>query len=154
MKGVNFLKNTDGEQLHKEIMSAGYKAQPMEELNMPFSYPNYDNSFHENEKKAHRFIRFLSFNGLLFPANRETIVSMAQCRPINFYRAKRVLQYDVTSKKGFVTEIQKTKAIAYFFRLILMTIKIWFQFGKAVKNFRKNGHVLMTEKFWRRYLDI
>lgn len=154
LKGVNFLKNTDGEQLHKEIMSAGYKAQPMEELNMPFSYPNYDNSFHENEKKAHRFIRFLSFNGLLFPANRETIVSMAQCRPINFYRAKRVLQYDVTSKKGFVTEKQLGKSTIYIFQMIPITLKILWHFNGVIRDFHAHGNELITEEFWKKYLEL
>lgn len=153
-KGVDFLKNTDGEQLHKEIMDSGYKAQPVEELQVPFNYPDYDNSFRENEKKIHQLIRFLSCNGLLFPANRDTIVSMAQCRPINFYRAKRVLQYDVTSKKGFVTEKHIKKSILYFFKTILITVKILFYFKTCIKKFHNDGEQVMTKNFWKEYLDL
>lgn len=153
-KGVDFLKNTDGEQLHKEIMDAGYKAQPVEELDIPFGYSDYHASFAEEEGKLHKLFRFLSFNGLIFPAKKEKIVSMAQCRPINFYRAKRVLQYDVTSKKGFITEKHLGKSIVYLFKMLPMTIKILFCLKGAVQEFQTHGYKLMGKEFWRKYLDL
>lgn len=151
-KGVDFLKETDGEKLHQEIMAAGYKAQPMEDLDMPFSYPEYEASFDEKEGKLHKAIRFLTFNGQLLPAKRNNITSMASCRPINFYRAKRVLQYDVTSGKAFVTEKSKRKTSITLIRLARITLEVLMKFDCRMKEFHDEAGQIQNEKFWTRYL--
>ena len=134
-------------------MAAGYKARPAEELEMPFEYPMYEQSFGENDGRLHKVIRMLTFNGLLLPAKRNNAVSMAQCRPVNFYRANQVLQYDVTSKKAFVTEKKLGKSLGYLFRLLPMTGKILSQFEWAKENFRQDAELLTAESCWREYLQ-
>ena len=153
-KGADFLRETDGEKLHQEIMAAGYKARPVEELEMPFEYPMYEQSFGENDGRLHAVFRLLTFNGLLLPAKRNNTVSMAQCRPVNFYRAKQVIQYDVISKKAFITEKRIGKSLGYLFRLIPMTGKILSQFERTKENFRRDAKLLTTESCWREYLQI
>ena len=153
-RGVDFLKKTDGETLHQDIMAAGYKAQPIEELPVPFEYPAYEHSFSENDGKLHKIFRLLTFNGLLVPAKRDNVVSMAKCRPYNFYRAKRVLQYDVTSKKGFVTEKKIGKTIACLWKLTRMSAKTFVRFQRAKKQFQENVCELQNELFWKQYLGL
>lgn len=153
-RGVDFLKKTDGEKLHQDIMAAGYKAQPIEELPVPFEYPVYEHSFSENDGKLHKIFRLLTFNGLLVPAKRDNVVSMAKCRPYNFYRAKRVLQYDVTSKKGFVTEKKIGKTIASLWKLTGMSAKTFVRFQRAKKQFQENVCELQNELFWKQYLGL
>ena len=153
-KGVDFLRETDGEKLHQEIMAAGYKARPVEELEMPFDYPAYERSFRENDRRLHKLIRMVTFNGLLLPAKRNNVVSMAQCRPVNFYRAKRVFQYDVTSKRAFVTEKSIKKSLRCLFQLIPVTFKVLFQFEQAKESFRCDAQALMTEQSWSQYLEL
>lgn len=152
-KGVDFLRETDGEKLHQEIMAAGYKARPVEELEMPFEYTDYEQSFRENDGRLHKVVRMVTFNGLLLPTKCNNTVSMAQCRPINFYRAKNVLQYDVTSKKAFVTEKQVGKSLGYLFRLIPITGRVLFQFERAKENVSQDAELLTTESCWREYLQ-
>lgn len=153
-KGVDFLKETDGEKLHQEIMAAGYKAQPLEELSIPFAYSDYENSFRANDRGWRKAIRILTFNGLFLPAKREGIVSMASCRPINFYRAKRVLQYDVTSKKAFITEKNVGQTFACLGRLLAITVKIIMGFDSAMRAFHTQAFVLQSREQWLRYLQI
>ena len=152
-KGVEFLQKTDGEKLHQEIMAATYKAQPIENLDMPFSYPEYKESFLVNDRKLHKIFRMLTFNGLILPAKRNAITSMASCRVVNFYRAKRVLQYDVTSGKVFVTEKSITKTMSGCFRLLGMTVKILLNFDGAASAFRNQAHQVQSYDFWRKYLE-
>ena len=153
-RGVDFLKKTDGEKLHQDIMAAGYKAQPIEELPVPFEYPVYEHSFSENDVKLHKIFRLLTFNGLLVPAKRDNVVSMAKCRPYNFYRAKRVLQYDVTSKKGFVTEKKIGKTIASLWKLTRMSAKTFVCFQRAKEQWKKDAAILQKEDFWNAYLNL
>ena len=63
-KGVEFLKNTDGAKLHQEIMAAGYKALPTEDLNnAAFHYPAYESSLHHHKEKLfHKCIRYITLN--------------------------------------------------------------------------------------------
>ena len=135
-------------------MAAGYKAQPIEELDMKFSYLEYEASFAEGEGRFHKIIRLLTFNGLLLPAKRNNVTSMVSCRPINFYRAKRVLQYDVTSGKAFVTEKSAWVTMMYLIYLLRMTSKIMIKFNKAESEFRNMSSLLASEDQWVRYLQI
>jgi hypothetical protein len=156
LKGVDFLKETDGEKLHQEIMATGYKAQPLEEIPMGFLYHIYESNLESKlpkEKKWHKLVRFATFNGQLLRAKRDTIVPMASCYPISFFRAKRVMQYDVTSKKAFMTEKDLGESMRYLRRLVAITFEIWAKFDSATEQFRNNAGELMSEEFWRRYLD-
>lgn len=78
---------------------------------------------------------------------------MASCRVVNFYRAKRVLQYDVTSGKVFVTEKSITKTMSGCFRLLGMTVKILLNFDGAASAFRNQAHQVQSYDFWRKYLE-
>ena len=148
------MRGTDGEKLHQEIMAAGYKAMPVEELDISFEYPVYEQSFAEHDRGLHKLVRMLTFNGLLLPAKRDAVVSMAQCRPVNFYRAKRVLHYDVTSRKAFVTEKKIGKTLECLFSLVAMTGKVVLRFNGAVKKFQAEAGALMTGQSWREYLQL
>ena len=53
------------------------------------------------------------------------------CRPINFYRAKRVMQYDVTSQKAFITEKDTKETLHYLWLLFKEACKINREFDEA-----------------------
>ena len=65
LKGVDWLLKSDGEKLHKEIMAAGYKAEPLENLDVPFSYPEYDRERHKKSSPINKLKRILTLNGYL-----------------------------------------------------------------------------------------
>ena len=50
LKGIDWLEQTDAEALHKEIMAYGYKAQPVDQLDVPFDYSRYLYATKEEEK--------------------------------------------------------------------------------------------------------
>lgn len=154
-KGVDFLRTTDGEKLHKEIMAAGYKAKPVEELDIPLHLPAYHDSLTRVDKsRKSQFVRFITFNGYLLPAKGDRVASMACCRPLNFYRAARVLQYDPSSGKAFITERSHRRAFATGMQLIGLTFKTLFKFKPSMKKFQQESRVLMNETFWNSYLDL
>lgn len=159
-KGVAFLENTDGERLHKDIMRQGYQSVPVSELEtVAFRLNDYDASMAETEGRCKRLWRFATLNGYLLPAKRPNgkkvkVVSMAQCRPINFYRQKRVLNYDASSGKGFVTEKSWAKTAAIGFRLAEITIQSMLYFGRAKRQFRENVGAITNEAFWQKYLNM
>ena len=76
------------------------------------------------------------------------------CRPINFYRAKRVMQYDVTSQKAFITEKDTIKTLRYLWLLFKEACKINREFDEAFRKFGEEADRLQTEEFWKKYLDL
>lgn len=159
-KGIDFLKSTDGESLHQLIMSKGYKAKPIEDLkDVAYHMSKINDSVHQNEKKISRFIRFITFNGYLLPSCKYNdkmvkIVPMVQCRPLNFYRESKVLNYDPSSGKGFITEKSYAKTFNVLCKLGIMTVKTILKFSSAKENFRNNYEDITNRKFWEKYLDI
>ena len=157
-RGIDFLLNTDGERLHKEIMSFGYKAKPIEELDYAFHYPDYDNSVNQIDKTPlHKLLRYVTINGYLLPAKKQTgktakCVPTALCRPINFYRQNNVLNYDEASGKAFMTK----KSYMQFFRCIALLIKTTtetiFKYDKKGREFRDNCKKVQNDVFWNSYL--
>lgn len=155
MRGVDWLKVQDGEKLHKDIMAAGYQAKYVEEIDMPFDFPSYDQSLlFLREKKLHKLVRFLTLNGMLLKAKRNSVASMAAARPINFYRAKRVVNYDASTQKGFVTEKSWHNCFwcyRAFFGIALTGRK---RFEKAQRDYRERFGELTNMDFWKKYLGL
>lgn len=155
LKGVGWLKEQDGEALHKEIMLKGYQFKDAIELEIPFNYPRYEGIVRRpiKEGKIRKAIRVATVNGLFLPAKDDVIVPIETC-PINFYRKKRVLNYDLKTGKGFVTEKSFKRSIGSLWALVRLSFAYWRQHKKAIEDFHKNGRELMMLDFWNRYLEL
>lgn len=160
LKGVSFLEQSDGEKLHKEIMDAGYKALKQENLfNASFRINQYYESLTEQDSKFHKMLRLISINGYLLPSrkrdnNMVKVVSMSQCRPVNFYRQKHILNYDVFNSKGFVTNKSYKELLKRLVQLVCLTCIITFKYSKAKKDIRENYLRISNISFWSKYLHI
>ena len=154
LKGVDFFLNTDGEKLHKEIMAAGYKAVPMDQISVPFHYKTYEASRTTKLSILHNTLRKLTLNGYLLPAKHIRIVSMAQVTFPAVWRAKKIVFYDVTANKAFECERSWGQAVAKFFQVLGLTIQIDFKYNKAKKDFLKRGNEIKNIQFWSKYLGL
>lgn len=168
-KGVDFLKTTDGEKLNKEVMDLGYKGVPGVNIEgMSYRLKDFQKSVYEgvdvvdangirlgeNESKIKKIFRLLTLNGYLLPSkNTNRVVSMFLCRPINFYRERRVLNYDPIAGKGFVTEKKWGPTFKATGKLIKETLRTLFKFNKAKKEFKDRIGEITNEQFWNTYLD-
>jgi len=154
-KGVDFLKETDGEKLNFEVMNAGYKGIPIDQITeMGFTQKDYDNSLFERESRKAKLFRRLTLNGYLLPAKKTNkVVSMALCRPLNFYRQKQVLNYDPTSQKAFITERKWSEVFRAGIKLVGLTFKTLIKFEKAKSDFRNRIGEVTNEGFWNEYLS-
>lgn len=160
-KGIDWLMQQDGEALHKDVMQRGYKMQDINDLPIPFSYPAYEYACRVQEPgRFKRFLRKMMINGLMLPAHKTGendmpfIAPTFTARPINFYRADKVLNYDYTSRKGFVTEKSLKKTWSLMMRLYGISIKARFRYKKLVKQYNKRSGELMKLDFWNKYLDL
>lgn len=154
LKGPAWLMEQDGEALHKKVMSEGYKAQNLEELPIGFNYSIYEGNLKINNTFRSKLKRDLTFNGMIFPAKGDTIVSTTMVKTPQCYRKKRVMYYDETAKKAFVTERSIEKTMRYMLKTVGMLFEISLKLSKAQEAYRREGLKLRTLEFWKGYLEI
>lgn len=154
LKGIDFFLETDAEKLHREIMASGYRAVPVEQLDVPFHYDLYEGSRKLKISALHNIVRKLTFNGYFLPARHVRIVSMAQATYQSVWRAKKIVFYDVTSNKAFVCTRSWRQMVSRFFKVLGLTIQIDFRYNKARKSFLERGNEIKNIQFWRRYLEM
>lgn len=154
LKGPEWLMAQDGEELHKKIMAAGYKAQELSTLDMPFNYPAYEANYNIVDTPKMRRKRILTLNGLFLRAKGESIVPMAAPKSIMFYRKKRVMHYDVTSKKAFITQKSYKESLRCIGKTIALKWQVTFQLKKAQQAYRTEGLKLRTLNFWDEFLGL
>ncbi|MGN1457734.1 MAG: hypothetical protein ACI4XP_07245 [Acutalibacteraceae bacterium] len=160
-KGIDWFKAQDGSELHKIIMSKGYKLQDINTLDVPFSSSAYEQACNMKcTDKVKNIIRKITVNGLLLPAKKKqdndipVVVPTFTARPINFYRVKKALNYDCGSGKGFVTEKSLSKTFRLLWRFFKVAVKSIFRYNKTVRQYHERGKELMQLSFWEKYLDI
>lgn len=158
-KGVDWFADQDGEQLHKSVMSDGYKLQYLDDMeeNVQFLYPMYEASLSAvpaTGMKA-RIVNHLTINGTyLKPKRKYNIVPTLGVQQSSIYRTDVVLNYDYSSRKGFVTKRDPHEAKNCIKRLNKLISQINHIYDSAVSDFCNNGGKLMDIDFWNRYLGI
>ena len=117
------------------------------------------NVFCENDRnKIFKFIRFITINGNLIPSFlcRDWSVSFVGygSRAINFYRTKKVLNYDPYSQKGYYTQRSVVQSIKLTIKFFKIALKYIYNFKKIKKDYQCNFYILKTEHFWKKYLKL
>ena len=153
-RGVDWLKEQDPIELHKEVSRLGYQLVKADELPRQINYAQFLSSFKYNESKWKGILRKLTLNGWLTRSKRMVTVSLLYSRPINFYKVKQAIQYIQNNDMGFVTEksyIELFRIIGYYFRVRRLIYK---RLGEANAEYRSRYKELITEDFWREYLHL
>lgn len=156
LKGIDWLKEQDGEALNADIIKNGYRLDYIDDLPVPFSYSEYDRMLKiKDSSKLKKMVRLLTFNGLILKPNRAFSYAPAEgARVIQFYRAARVLNYDNFSHKGFVTEKDTKKTVSLLWKYFCLKTKFKRKYRKVIRGFRENYGQITNISFWQNYLGI
>ncbi len=159
-KGVSFFEETNPEELNGELMKLNPKMDFIWNLIEEYKLEDiYHQIQIKNDKnKLFKILRLLSFNGYLIPKAFYKEFGIAQlgfaARPINFYKTKKVLNYDIFSQKAYFSEMSKIKAIKLAFEYSKECIKYYFNFKKINKNYQENFYKIQNIDFWKKYLEL
>lgn len=161
LKGADFLLQTDGEQLNKELMQSCppmLDKETLEKNGTPFDETSYFDSLVPIKSKL---VQTVTLNGYLLPQcfykTRKKdcrTVDAARCIPSNFFLHKRVLHWDTSRQKGYVTVQKRTALIKYALKLLGMSVRMLFGYKKALNSYRMHKKELTSEEFWHRYLNF
>ncbi len=155
LKGIDWLKDQDGEALNKEIIESGYKLQNIEELSIPFSYPEYEQTLRYVESEAHMTRRQLTLNGLFRkPERSTTIIPVLDPHTAYVYRVGAALNYDIASKKGFETYSSREETLQLLRAYRKLKKEIHKNYDRIQKEYLDRKDEVTNMKFWEEYLEI
>ncbi len=163
LQGPDYLKTINPEEKNLEVLKLGEKA--VKEPEQPFVYEKYVESINETESTAHRLIRLATLNGYLLPSllfhndKRLTdkgyrVAPIQGYRPVNAFRSKKVLYYNLRTQEGFVVKFSRGEFLKIFIKAIKLSIKMFFKFSELRKLYRETLPELTNRAFWENYLEI
>lgn len=162
LKGIDAFKQVDGERLNQALMRLSYKKEPIENLDYAFVTDQYERNIQYRESKFRRKFRQMTFNGWMLPVRRVNKVSDAKKQVIVpafnahkglIFRAQKVLHYEASSGKGYVTK----KSYANLFYILRYNFRInrWIRrrFDIVSREFRERFGEITNLAFWQEYLS-
>ncbi len=154
LKGVDYLKDADGEALNKEVMSRGYKLQYVDELPVYFDYPTYENTLCLVESKKTQIKRKLSLNGMFRKHDRSCVAPVIAPHVAYFYKAHTALNYDVASGKGFMTYFSRHEQLRLFMEYKSLMRDFRKKYSEVRKEFYDRKDEITDISFWNSYLGL
>jgi galactofuranosylgalactofuranosylrhamnosyl-N-acetylglucosaminyl-diphospho-decaprenol beta-1,5/1,6-galactofuranosyltransferase len=157
-KGLDWLTAQDPEKLHARVSSRKAVFQDVRELDFDLGLREYFASLLFQDHGLKRLFRRMTFNGYILPANKDGVVtndiSHGRKRIGNMYRAKRVMQYDITSNRGVVFERSVPRALLIMLRFIVLSMELFFTLRFKNNEYRKKLPFVQTRYFWDDFLKI
>lgn len=153
LKGIDWLKQQDGEKLNAAVMQLGYKKEPIENLDYVFIHGVYEKNLKVKAPgRKQKLMRMLTLNGWLLPANRTVLVPAYQPSTALFYRAKKVVNYEESSNTAFITT-RDYRSLFYILKMCYETVRmIKKDYKKVTLEYRDRYDELINLKFWNEYL--
>lgn len=152
LRGWEHFYRTDTVLLNRELMESCAPLltdeQLREQFHVSFRQDKYELSRTEPE---HLKKQALTLNGYLIPykfyhQDQEgySMADLAGCRIVNFYRHRRVLHYDLSRRRGFVTVQKKSKLFGNLFRLLGKSVKFLVLYPSVRRGYRQHLKELTT----------
>ena len=148
LRGSDWFKSVDGEELHKEILSLGYKLKPVSDTDADFLYSDYDESLRSG---AHANNWLLN---LLLPTKSNPAVPAYNPPNYLFNRAERVINYDYSSGNVFITSRSRRQALAELKKALVLIKDINKNYERIKSEFENNRSDLTNIIFWKEYLEL
>ncbi|HEY9637156.1 MAG TPA: glycosyltransferase [Coleofasciculaceae cyanobacterium] len=163
LQGPEYLKSTNPEEKNLEVLKIGEKT--VKNPDLPFVYRKYMESVSETESTISRWIRLITLNGHLLPdfffySNQKItgkgyrIAPLQDYRPVNVFRASKILYYNLINQEGFVASFSREEFFKIFINVILISWQMFFKFPTLRKLYRDTLPELTNRVFWEKYLEI
>lgn len=154
LKGIDFLKESDGETLNKDVMSRGYKLQYVDELPVYFDYPTYENTLRLVESKKEQRRRKLRLNGMFAKHTKTCVVPVINPHIAYFNKAHTALNYDVASGKGFMTYFNRKEQLNLILEYRRLMREFKQNYSRIRKEYFKRQNEIKDLSFWNKYLGL
>lgn len=154
LKGPEWLMEQDGEELNMSVMQAGYKFSDLNELTIPFEYPQYEQMLNFVEEPKEQKKRKLTLNGLFGKHDKAVCVPVQNPHIAYFYKAYGAVNYDAVSGKGFETYFNKKEEIELLKAYFKLKKNVNKKYDSVKEKYMNAKELLNGIKFWEKYLNI
>ena len=171
MKGPGWLYRQKPEELHEEVLKKAYRPFSLEVLEKQLSKDEYSSaieqikefleenhglfSYDSGERTSKRkLLHLITFNGWVLPAVNELKVVQVKNPAYDGYRKKKLVLYDLNSKKVLLFE----KKYKDFFKVSMLFIGTLYmlvrEFQLEAENYRNNIGELTNKEAWNSFLEL
>ena len=154
LKGPEWLMNQDGEKLNQDIMSRCYKLTNVNDLNLVFDYPQYEQMLKFIESPIDQKKRKITLNGLFGKHNKLVCVPVHDAHIAYFYRAYGAVNYDAANNKAFETYFDKKMEIELMKNYFRLKKEVNKKYYEIREEYLEAKSILNGKEFWTNYLDI
>lgn len=152
LRGPDWLVSSDDRAKFNSIRENRIPTVSASELPMSFDYDRYLATLtYPGEPKWRRWLRRLTLNGWLLPANRDVIVRAEAPITYHFFRAKNVMNYSAKNHCAYMSH----KSYRSAFRILCSLIKTLWQIDRRYntvrEEYRASAAELTTQAFWQRH---
>ena len=154
LKGPEWLINQDGEKLNQDIMSRCYKLTNVNDLNLVFDYPQYEQMLKFIESPMDQKKRKITLNGLFGKHNKLVCVPVHDAHIAYFYRAYGAVNYDAANNKAFETYFDKKMEIELMKNYFRLKKEVNKKYYEIREEYLEAKSILNGKEFWTNYLDI
>ena len=150
LKGVDYFKSIDLEELHKSLMKRSYKIVNADELPIEFDEGLYWKTLAtpEIESKFKHAWHLATINGLLLPSSKVIALGMWGGTDIQTYRTKCIIRYEPGTKKAFIVERNLKKALTSYRRYLRINSMVEQYFVQRRDEFRARFDEFSESNFW------
>jgi len=163
LKGPHALVANHPEEKHKQVCQSEEKTSRNPDL--CFVYKKYWESVEKTESKLHRFWRLLTLNGHLLPDwlffeddtlsdKGYSIVPSNNSRPLNAFRVKKVLYYNLTTQEGFIVKFCRREFFRIFISALWLALLMMIQLERTKRQYIDSFTKFTSPNFWETYLEI
>ncbi len=153
LKGFDWFKAQDGEEINKALMKHNYRKIPIEDIPWVFQYKDYTAGLKYKESKLKRLIRVITLNGIFLRAKKSVLAPMYRPHAGLFFRARRALNYEDATKSGFITYRDNKAAFILIGELLRTISKILGGYDKVKADYAHRYRELTNIDFWEEYLN-
>lgn len=161
MRGIDFFKEIDDEELHKSIMGACTKMYTLEQLRKQgvlYYQDRYDNAYRHGEKKLTKIGAVLTLGGHLLPTcllrHDIQIVDLNIGRPAMCFGYKQIFHWNPNDQKGFLTEMQRGRFFKIVLSLFIESIRYLVCAEKIANDYRTRVGEITSLSYWEKHLSI
>lgn len=163
LQGPNYLFSKNPEEHHKKL--SGFTEKPTKDFKNIFINAKYIESITQTENKLHKIFRFLTLNGHLLPSlffwNDDSVTDKGykispfwDGKPVNVFRARKVLYYNLQTKEGFVVQFSRIRFFQVLFYAIWLAVLMFLKLPKLKRLYLDTFPEFISQSFWEKYLEI
>ena len=102
----------------------------------------------------HKFIRMVSLNGYLLKSKNDFILPLYTDKPVQGYRANKILFLEEISGMGFERNKDIKKAICCIFKFLFLYLKLLFCYSNVKRKYRDKYSYMTSNEMWKKYLRL